>query len=124
VKVFVLAVLVLAVTFGVIGWWSWYVERLSGNLLDILEKLPEEEGQLVSFGVGYESFRKHWERGEIMLHIFVGHDAADRVEELLEEMGMRYIGKDMTGYMTVREILVLQIQKIRTGDKVAVDSIL
>lgn len=124
-KVFVLAVLVFTVTVGFIWWGSWYVGKICDAILGVLENIAElEMGDLAGFGVGYKEIEKIWDKGKVWLHILVGHDAADVVEDLFAEMGLRYIGKDILGYQVVREKLCLQIEKIREGERVAVDSIM
>ena len=115
----------LVITFGFILRGGWYVNGICGELMDALEQMPAAaEADMEEFSAAYNRFRGVWKGGEMWLHILVGHDMADRVEELLEEMGMRYIGRDEAGYLTARELLVLQLKKIREGERVAVDSIL
>lgn len=124
-KVFVLAVLVFTVTVGCIWWGSWYVGRMCDGILGILESIAElETGDIAGFGAGYREIEEIWKKGEVWLHILVGHDAADVVEDLLAEMGLRYIGRDILGYQVTREKLCLQIEKIREGERVVADSIM
>ena len=124
-KVFVLAVVVFAVTIGCIWWSSWYVGRMCEGILGELEYMAAlQPGDLTGFGKGYREIEKMWKRGEVWLHVLVGHDAADMVEELFVEMGMRFIGKDELGYQVTREKLCLQLEMIREGERVVVDSIL
>lgn len=124
-KVFLLAVLVFAVTVGFIWWGSWYVGRMCDGILGALERMADlDVGNISEFGVGYTEIERIWKKGEVWLHILVGHDAADAVEDLLVEMGMRYIGRDLLGYQVIREKLCLQVEKIREGERFAVDSIL
>lgn len=124
-KVFVLAVLVFAVTVGVIWWGSWYVGRICEGILGVLETMVDlDAGDLAGFGAGYHEIERLWEKGEVWLHVLVGHDAADMVEDLFVEMGLRYIGRDALGYQVVREKLCLQVEKIREGERIVVDSIM
>ncbi|MBQ3177910.1 MAG: DUF4363 family protein [Clostridia bacterium] len=124
-KVFMLAVLVFTVTVGCIWWSSWYVGKMCDGILGVLENIAElEMGDLAGFGACYGDIEKLWKKGEVWLHILVGHDAADVVEDLFVEMGLRYIEKDMLGYQVTREKLCLQIEKIREGERIAADSIL
>ena len=121
-KVFVLAVLVFAVTVGFIWWSSWYVGRMCDEILGTLENMADLDGEdLAGFGAGYREIERLWKKGEVWLHV---HDAADAVKELFVEMGIRYIGKDELGYQVIREKLCLQVEKIREGERVVIDSIM
>jgi len=124
-KVFVLALVVLAVTSGFVWWSSWYVVRMCNGILCVLENMADlEKGDFAGFGSGYREIERIWEKGEVCLHLLVGHDAADAVRELMKEMGMRYIGKDALGYQVCREKLCQQVEKIREGECIVVDSIM
>ena len=124
-KVFLLAVVVLGITLASIWWGSWYVNRMCDKLLELLENMSGMEvGDPAGFGDIYARFEEVWDRGEMWLHILVGHDAADLVKDLFAEMGMRYIGMDELGFRVVLEKLCLQIEKIKEGERIVVDSIL
>lgn len=124
-KVFLLAVIVLGITLGCIWWGSWYVNRMCDRLLGLLEDMSGMEvGDVKRFGGVYAAFEETWEHGEMWLHILVGHDAADMVKDLFVEMGIRYICGDELGFRVVLEKLCLQIEKIKEGERIVVDSIL
>lgn len=124
-KVFVLSLAVFVVTSGLVWWSSWYVGRICNEIYCVLENMADlEQGDIAGFGVGYREIERIWKKGEVCLHMLVGHDAADAVKELMEEMGMRYIGKDTLGYQVCREKLCQQVEKIREGECIVVDSIM
>ncbi|MBQ8402339.1 MAG: DUF4363 family protein [Clostridia bacterium] len=124
-KVFILAVMVFAIVVVCIFGGSLYVNRMCDRLLGLLENMGAlEVGDLAGFGDMYSVFEEIWDRGEVWLHILVGHDAADAVEDMFVELGMRFIGRDELGYRVVMEKVSLQLEKIREGERVVVDSIM
>ena len=113
-RVFWLAVLFFGITLGCIWWGGWHVNRICDGLLAVLEEMSAvKPGDLASYSALYDRFEGIWDSGEMWLHILVGHDAADSVEELFQEMGLRYLCKDEVGYGVTLEKLSLQIEKIK-----------
>lgn len=123
-KIFILAVAVMLVTGVFIGWAGWYVGRVCGELIGILEALPEKSGDLSAFGVHYRAFEKRWYEMERLLVPIVGRGATEIVEQQFVEMGMRYIGGDDVGYCVAVKQLKLQLENIRDGEKITLDGIL
>jgi len=123
-KVFILALSVLVLAALLVAADCWYIGRLCGELLRVVAGMPGETGDLSAFDTAYREFERTWVSGEKWMHILVGHEAADRVTELLTETGMRYLGRDDAGYMAAREQLCRQLEKIREGESLSADSIL
>ena len=124
-KVFLLAAAVFLLVIGCVAGSAVYIHRLCGRMETILEQMGVlVEGDWQGFVKVYRAFEGVWENGEVWLHILVGHDAADQVEELFVELGMRYLNGDREGFMLAMERAGLQIEKIKEGERVMVDGIL
>ena len=122
-KVFILAVSVMLLTGLFVIWSGWYVDRLCEDLIYLLERMPAER-DLKEFGESYEKFEKKWYGKRKCIKMIIGAGAAEAVERGFIEMGMRYLGDDMVGYLTAKEHLADQLKRMRGGEKLTWETML
>lgn len=122
-KVFILAVSVMLITGLVVVLAGWYVGKLCGDLTVYLKGLPEEK-DLKTFGEVYGKFEERWYGSVRLLKVIVGTGSVEAVEKGFLELGMRYIGGDMSGYLAAREQLIYQLQCLREGEKLSWETVL
>ncbi len=123
-KVFVLALMLLVLTAGLIGWGSWYIHRICGELLMILEEMDMEIGELGVYGEYHSRFERKLGKGKKMLQVILGREVVEKVEDMFGKMGSCYVGEDDLGYAWEREMLMRYLKRLVKEEEITVDSIL
>ncbi len=124
-KVFILALLLLVVTSGVIGWGSWYVHRVCGEMMTVLADMDSlEMGDLSAYGERNERLDKVWRDSKNWMHILLGRETVDRIEEMQGSMGVYFLRDDALGFAWEKEKLTRYIKRIVKSEEISIDGIL
>ncbi len=124
-KVFVLALMLLVVTSGLIGWGSWYVHRVCDKLTTILNDIEAiEMHDAKAYAIYHKNFDKVWQVNKKWFHILLGREVTDKIDDTFTSMGVRYLGDDDIGFAWEREMLIRYIKRVVKEEEVSVDGIL
>ncbi len=122
---FVLALLLLVVTAGLIGWGSWYIHRVCGEMMTVLTEMDSlEMGDLSAYGACNEKLDKIWSINKIWMHILLGRETMDKIEEMRGSMGVDYLKEDAVGFAWEKEKLIRYIKRIVKSEELSVDGML
>ena len=109
---FVSAIVILALTLGIVAANMVYVGRILGELEDILGSLPRNEDEFISgsFGEEIETLWEIWDEGVGIIALTTGYPDIDRADDAIIEAVQSYRNGDMGSFLTAR---------IRASDAVA-----
>jgi len=109
---FVSAIVILALTLGVVIVNMLYVGQILGELEDIISSLPDDKKAFVSGGFEeeIEKLWEIWDEGVGIIALTTGYPDIDRADDAIIEAVQSYRNGDMEGFLTAR---------IRAGDAVA-----
>ena len=111
-KSFVSAIVILALTVGVVAANMLYVGRILGELEEILDGLPisADDFNADSFGDEIEALWEKWDESVGIIALTTGYPDIDRADDAIIEAVQSYRNGDMDGFLTAR---------IRASDAVA-----
>ena len=111
-KSFVSAIVILALTIGVVAANMLYVGQILGELEEILDGLPISADDFSSgnFGDKIEALWKKWDESVGIIALTTGYPDIDRADDAIIEAVQSYRNGDMDGFLTAR---------IRASDAVA-----
>ena len=123
-KIFILAVAVMVLTGAFVLWSGWYVGRVCGELIALLDRFPAEVGELAVFGDTYHAFEKRWRGSALWIGGIVGDKAVAEVERQIEVVGFCYLVGDAVGYGEGLTLLRALLQEVWEGERVSLERIL
>ena len=125
-KTFILSLIVFFLVIGVLLFTGNIFAKRTDGLLDAAKKLPDfsdptQDKPKPSQAI--EHFLMKWASARKIIHFIVGHDEADKIDETLTELRVRYVMGDLPGYMAAREKLLLAIQRLSDSEALSFDSV-
>lgn len=128
-RTFLVALAALALIFGLLFGAGRYLllrtEELSAAVRDF-PRLSAKDGAIVGDDDGdaaFVRFSELWERSRGGLHCIVGHEDADRIEDLFRESRVRYVWRDAAGYTAARDALLRALGRLAEGERLSLDGV-
>lgn len=123
-KTFVLALVVLILLTGIVILSAHSMVATTDGMLALLDQLPSVViGSEADFQHTLNRLHETWEPHRWMFRCFVGHNEADRIDDGLSELRVRYVCGDRAGYMSARRALIAHLEQIRLSEQFRVDSL-
>ncbi|MBR4960923.1 MAG: hypothetical protein IKY52_08510 [Clostridia bacterium] len=120
---FAAAVLVASVIY--VAWSGWYMEELCTTMRNMVEAMPDgDDRSMEDFNDSYRAAEVYWLKRKLCIQMIIGKKRMEEVFRKFVEMGMRYIGGDISGYMAGKEGLMEYLEQIGSGEKVSWNGIL
>lgn len=109
---FVSAIIILAITLGIVTANMLYVGRILGDLENILDSLPSDADGFRdgSFDEEIEALWEIWDEGVGIIALTTGYPDIDRADDAIIEAVQSYRNNDVSSFLTAR---------IRASDAVA-----
>lgn len=125
-KTFILSLIVFSLVIGVILLTGNIFAKRTADLSEAAKRLPDFSNPTQDKpkpSQAIESFVKKWASARKIIHFIIGHDEADKIDETLTELRIRYVMGDLPGYMAAREKLLLAIHRLSDSESLSFDSV-
>lgn len=125
-RTFILSLVVFCLLIGILWFTGRYIARRTDELMGAANSLPipDDSGENRAASLRtIESFVNRWSSMRKTIHFIIGHEEADKIDETLTDLRIRFVTKDDTGYMAAREKLLFIIQRLSDSESLSFDNV-
>lgn len=125
-RTFILALVVFFLIVGILIFTGKYLIGKTTALTDAAKSLPIITGDSPSqqnIAAALENFNQIWKSTRKAVHFLVGHEEADKIDDTLSELQIRWLTHDAPGYMAAREKLLQSITRLADSESFSFDTV-